>query len=144
MTDQPWSLDQIEIASPCSVPWESMRGTDFVRHCEQCRLNVYDLSALTRTEAEALVLNTEEQRCIRFFRRHDGTVLTRDCPVGARAMRRKLAQVVTSIGAVLVLLTLGGLAARTPKAPTSQDGYSGPLRMLANWIDPPPRPVVGK
>jgi hypothetical protein len=48
-------LDAAEIAAPCPVAWEAMRPTDdpATRRCTRCSLDVLDLSALTRPEAEA-------------------------------------------------------------------------------------------
>lgn len=48
MTNLPLSLDTIEVASPCSADWEKMAGTDRVRHCSRCQLNVYRLSNMPR------------------------------------------------------------------------------------------------
>jgi hypothetical protein len=78
-------LDRISIATPCKASWEEMRGDERVRFCDACELNVYNLSAMTATEATALVARSEGHLCTRFFRRDDGTVLTRDCPVGLAA-----------------------------------------------------------
>jgi hypothetical protein len=93
------NLDALRVASPCSVPWESMQGDDRVRFCGQCRLNVYDLSALSSDEARALLEKSEGRTCVRFFRRRDGTVLTRDCPVGARTVRRRRVGIAAGIAA---------------------------------------------
>jgi hypothetical protein len=62
-----------------------------IRHCSQCQLNVYNLSAMTRAEAEALVGRAEGRLCVRFYRRADGTILTQNCPVGLRALKRRVA-----------------------------------------------------
>jgi hypothetical protein len=84
------SLDNIRVASPCSSDWNQMRGDERVRFCQQCSLNVYNLSSMTRREAEQLISNAEGRLCIRYYRRRDGTVLTRNCPVGLRALKRRL------------------------------------------------------
>lgn len=77
-------LDDIAIAEPCSASWDDMSGDERVRFCSDCKLNVYNFSAMSRTEAEELVRTAEGRLCGRFFRRADGTVLTQDCPVGLR------------------------------------------------------------
>jgi hypothetical protein len=69
-----------------------MRGDDSVRFCDHCRLNVYNISALSRSEAESLIASTEGRLCARLFRRADGTVLTKDCPVGLRALRMRVSK----------------------------------------------------
>ena len=101
---KPDSLDQLRVASPCSVGWESMAGNDRVRFCSLCQLNVYNFAELTRTEADQLVRTTEGRICGRLFRRSDGTVITRDCPVGLRAIRRKVARVAGAAFATIISL----------------------------------------
>ena len=77
-------LDNIAIAEPCQASWDDMSGDERVRSCGDCKLNVYNFSAMSRSEAEEMVRTTEGRLCVRFYRRADGTVLTRDCPVGVR------------------------------------------------------------
>src|SRR5258706_15227264 len=86
-------LDQISIAAPCTADWDSMPGTDRVRYCAECNKNVYNLSEMTRREAEALVREKEGQLCARFYRRADGTILTSNCPAGLRAIGRSISRV---------------------------------------------------
>ena len=85
-------LNELRIASPCPVAWQDMIGTDQVRLCHQCDLHVYDISELTRDEAIALIASSEGRICARLHRRADGTVITRDCPVGLRALRKRVAR----------------------------------------------------
>jgi hypothetical protein len=80
-------LAQTKIASPCSASWEKMTGDDQVRFCDGCQKNVYDLSAMTSVEAEALLREKEGDLCARFYRRADGTIMTSDCSVGVRKKR---------------------------------------------------------
>ncbi len=91
------SLDHVRVAAPCSAGWERMTGNERVRFCDQCNLNVYNLSALTRPEAERLIMSTEGRLCVRFYRRADGTILTRNCPVGLSALKRRVAHVASSV-----------------------------------------------
>lgn len=105
MTSPNNRLDRARVAAPCSVSWESMSGTNAVRFCDQCELHVYDFSQLTREEAESLVARTEGRICGRLYRRADGTILTKDCPVGLRAFRRRVGRMATA--AVAALLSLG-------------------------------------
>ncbi|HUJ59529.1 MAG TPA: hypothetical protein VLX92_13580 [Kofleriaceae bacterium] len=100
-------LDNIKVAAPCTAPWDEMTGDDRVRHCGQCKLDVFNLSAMTRDEAEALLRETTGRLCVRYFRRHDGTIITADCPVGTRRRRKRR---VIAAGAA-ALLAGGGAAA---------------------------------
>jgi hypothetical protein len=94
-------LENIRIAAPCNVEWDSMQGDDKTRFCGECKKNVHNLSAMTREEAESFVREQTNEACIRLYRRADDTVLTADCPVGLRRRRvRKL--VVAGIGGGLV------------------------------------------
>ena len=110
----PFSLEELQIASPCPAEWSDMQGDDRVRFCGLCEKNVYNLSGMTRREATALVTDREGSVCLRMFRRADGTVLTADCPVGVRAAlnrarREVLFAAATSVAAITALLAfLGG------------------------------------
>lgn len=95
-------LDRIKIASPCTAEWRFMLGNDLVRFCGQCNKNVYNLSAMTRPQAEDLIRRLEGQLCARYYMRKDGTILTSDCPVGLRAFKQRLSRIKTAIFAVLI------------------------------------------
>lgn len=83
-------LQNVRVASPCRASWEEMTpiDQDRVRFCDGCRKRVYNLSALCQAEAEGLLRAHEGHLCVRYYRRHDGTILTTDCPVGLRAARQ--------------------------------------------------------
>jgi hypothetical protein len=83
------AIDQITIASPCAVPWDSMRGDERVRFCGHCRQNVYNVVSFTRQEARRLIEAREGRLCVRLLRRDDGTVVTADCWTRLRAARRR-------------------------------------------------------
>lgn len=59
-----------------------MEGNDQVRFCGQCSLNVYNIAEMNLEDAENLIVEKEGRLCLRLYRRSDGTVLTKDCPVG--------------------------------------------------------------
>jgi len=105
-------LDRMRIASPCSVSWEKMSGDDRMRFCDQCNLHVYNISAMTKEQVAALVTGTGGRICARLYRRADGTVLTKDCPVGLRALRRRISKMAgAALTAILSLCT--GVFAQT-------------------------------
>lgn len=82
-------LENVTMASPCKEDWAQMTGDARVRHCVRCDQNVYNLSDMTREEAEALIIAKEGKLCARYFRRkQDGKILVKDCPVGAQRRRR--------------------------------------------------------
>jgi hypothetical protein len=89
-----------------------MIGDERVRFCGQCNLNVYNISAMTKQEAERLITQAEGRLCVRYYRRADGTILTKNCPVGLRALKRRLSRI-ASASASAVLSFFAGLLAVT-------------------------------
>jgi hypothetical protein len=102
-------LDDVRVASPCSESWSEMSGDDRKRFCGKCEKNVYDLSAMTRREAEVFLAMQEGSVCVRFYRRFDGTILTSDCPDGVKRRRRR--RVAALAGAVAGAGMLASLVA---------------------------------
>ena len=102
-------LDNVRVASPCAQNWDEMTGGERARFCGECKLHVYNLSGMSRREAENLIFQSEGNRlCVRFFRRADGTILTKDCPVGWRAVKRNISKTATAF-ASLVFAALGSI-----------------------------------
>jgi len=101
-------LDNVRVAAPCNANWDAMIGNDRSRFCAQCNLNVYNLSSMTRSEAESFVAGREGRLCVRFYRRADGSILTENCPVGLRALRRRFSSLSKAIASA-VLSFLAGL-----------------------------------
>jgi len=60
-------LPNIHIAAPCPAEWGNMVGDERVRHCGECDKNVYNLSDMTRAEAEALIVANEGKLCVRYY-----------------------------------------------------------------------------
>lgn len=96
-------LENLKIAKPCPANWDAMTGDERVRFCGQCKLHVYNLSGMTRTQAEDLLSKTEGSVCVRLYKRADGTVLTQDCPVGLAALRRRVATLTASLFALVAV-----------------------------------------
>jgi hypothetical protein len=69
-----------------------MEGTDKVRFCGDCRLHVYNLSAMTRQEAQDLLREDGKVQCAYFYQRADGMMLIQDCPRGLAALAEKSKQ----------------------------------------------------
>lgn len=82
-------LENIRVATPCRADWNQMTGDERTRHCGDCKKNVYNLSNMTRDEAEALIIEKEGKLCARYYQRHDGTILLKDCAVGIGARRKR-------------------------------------------------------
>src|SRR3977135_2957849 len=102
------ALGQVKVAAPCNADWDAMIGNERARFCGQCSLNVYNLSAMSKREAESFITRSEGRVCVRYYRRADGSILTDNCPVGLRAVRRRLSYVKQGLSSA-VLSFLAGL-----------------------------------
>ncbi len=116
------NLDNLTIASPCTADWNAMAGDDRVRHCPQCRLNVYNLSELSRPQAEQLLKEKEGKLCVRYFQRHDGTILTQNCPAALRRAQQALQRMVAAIAGLFGIV----LTSTTACVPLGQVSYGMP------------------
>jgi hypothetical protein len=81
------TLSGLRIARPCNSAWDLMKGDDRVRHCSNCKLNVYNVSGMPTSDAIELIRRKEGRLCMRLLRRKDGTILTADCKGGRSAKR---------------------------------------------------------
>lgn len=147
-------LDHVRVAAPCSADWDAMVGTERARFCGQCRLNVYNLSGMTRREAEQLIAASEGRLCVRFYRRADGTILTENCPVGLRALKRRLSRTASAAASTILsfLAGLGLYTALDEKEPVRTMGVvaTAPVRadppvstFMGTYAVEPPAPVNG-
>lgn len=139
-------LNNIRIASPCSANWDEMVGSERRRYCSECKLNVYNLSGMTRRDAENLILSSEGRLCVRFYRRTDGTVLTKDCPVGWQAIKRRVSQVAAAF-ASLIFAVLSGIGSTAYFNQSSKNSpVMGGIRMENNFqptVYPESEPLMG-
>ncbi|MDQ2731127.1 MAG: hypothetical protein M3Y56_05670, partial [Armatimonadota bacterium] len=100
------------------------------------------------TEAENLVAEKEGRLCVRYYKRTDGKVLTSDCPVGLRGVRRKIALRLSMTVALAFSLwsfvlgrgwipgaTMGDMAETSNGRQQDQPGL---VCKVLNKIDPPP------
>ena len=100
-------LNNVRIASPCHADWKEMYGDGRQRFCGDCKLNVYNLSGMTRDEAEALIMNAEGRLCVRFYKRADGSVITQDCPVGWIKVKQRAKVFATAVFSLMMALISG-------------------------------------
>lgn len=142
MGRRPHHLKNLKIASPCPAAWSEMTGDDKVRHCKLCSLNVYNISAMSTEEAEAVLDAAAGRRmCVRFYRRADGRVMTRDCPIGFREAREKALSHLGAAAAFLVTTLIFPL--RPSRISASErwvaGGVEAPLKQVR-----PARTTMGK
>ena len=123
-------LEDLRVAAPCDVTWDSMLGNGRARHCAKCDKDVFNISGMTRAEAQSFLLDRAGGACIRFYRRADGTVMTSDCPVGVRKKRvRHLAVLALGLGA--------GVAAVAATSTFNQTTGAVPVGPLSPMTTPP-------
>jgi hypothetical protein len=139
-------LQNIRVAAPCAESWDDMVSVDGdrVHHCLGCNMNVYNLSAMTQSEAEGLLRQHEGRLCVRYYQRRDGMVMTRNCPVGAQAARLLLIR--RSLAATTLFLVGGAfLHARSDAPATNSISAEADEPMMgspATPIDQPAATVV--
>ena len=102
MTIENEPLRNLRIATPCNVGWELMTGDERVRFCDLCKLHVYNFAEMTSNEIRSLLIAKEGHVCGRIYQRTDGTIITRDCPVGLKALRKRVAGFATTVFATLI------------------------------------------
>jgi hypothetical protein len=105
-------LERVYVASPCSAEWDAMLGGERSRLCTSCDRAVYNIAGLTADEAATLIGKKQGRMCVRLHRRADGTVITRDCPVGLWAYRKRAAVFAGSVLAAILSLFSTGAAQR--------------------------------
>lgn len=119
MENEKFDINKLRVASPCSAGWETMTGDERVRYCHSCKLNIYNIAEMTKPEVEKLIETREGRLCIRLYKRADGTVLTKDCPVGFRAYQKRIARFAGAIlAAILGLFSVSfGQKSNDPNIP---------------------------
>jgi hypothetical protein len=129
-------LSHVRIAAPCRADWEKMRGNERVRFCGECSMNVYNLSNMSKKDAEALILSAEGRLCVRYYHRSDGTILTNNCPVGLQALKRRVSGISRAIVSS-VLSFFAGMAVLAGLE-TAQNSLNATTEADHNLIAPVP------
>jgi len=115
-------------ATRCEVRWDQMTGDGDARTCPRCKSAVLSVAMLEPADAEALLASVGPNAS--FHRRHDGTILPRDCPVAAeRTATWRAAPVSIAVGffvtMALVFLVIGLTTVKRKPAPIPI-GYTAP------------------
>lgn len=139
-------LARIRVATPCRADWNEMTGDERVRHCARCDKDVFNLSDMSREQAERLIIERRGDLCARYYQRQDGTILLADCSVG---LRQKRATRVLAAGAAALLAGTGGAgaflqlshrASIAPAPPAPDEPLMGRMAVVQPEAPPPPAP----
>jgi len=87
-----------------------MAGDGLVRYCPECKLSVYNFSEMTEAEIKRIAARREGRLCARFYQRTDGTLITRNCPVGFRRAIVRISRLATA--ALTAVMTVSPILAR--------------------------------
>jgi hypothetical protein len=104
------NLDQVQIARSCSNDWESLTGNDRVRFCGECNKNVYNFTAMTRSEAENLIRETAGNICARIIRDVEGFVVTAKSPIGLNLIPLRASKIASAV--VATALSVSSVSAK--------------------------------
>lgn len=130
---------KLSIASPCPASWDDMEGDERIRYCGACRKNVYNLRGYSLEEARRLVERDQGALCVRVFARADGTVLTKDCPVGWRRVQQRLLGSLAAAACLMLGTVVGALAGVfDQEAPGVGSTLARSLERAQAWLSPPP------
>lgn len=129
-------LSHVRVAAPCRADWELMHGNERVRFCDRCSMNVYNLSNMSKRDAESLILNAEGRLCVRYYSRADGTILTANCPVGLQAIKRRVSGISKAVVSS-VLSFFAGIAVLAGLE-TAQSSLDAATEVGLDLIDPVP------
>jgi hypothetical protein len=104
-------LKNLTIPSPCSTDWNSMKGNDQVRFCEHCDLSVFNLSTMTRHQAERLVTRSNGRLCVQFVADPNGKPLFAEAGQKLYRISRRASRI--AAGAFTAALSVSSAVANT-------------------------------
>jgi hypothetical protein len=124
-------ITEFKQSLPCNSVWDKLQGTERVRFCSQCSLQVYDFSKIELPEAEEQIFQKEGKRKFVLYKRRDGKFLTANCPVAVKRrlmMATAIACGILLLGGLILLLALNPppKPAANQKPVTSSEPVSGP------------------
>lgn len=134
-------LENIRVANPCHADWDKMEGDDRVRFCGSCEKSVYNLSSMSKADAERLIAQKAGKLCVQYYQRPDGTIITDNCPVGLKIARRPFKFLVAVFVALIApCVAMAAKAASTPLLSGVSSKISGSVAKV-NRSDARPIPA---
>lgn len=105
-------VQSVKITTPCSVGWDSMEGDEKMRFCQQCKMNVHNLSIMSDKEAAKIIANKTSRTCVFFWQRPDGTIITDNCPEKLKRIRGHIRAYAASALMVITCFWTAGASAQ--------------------------------
>jgi hypothetical protein len=111
-----------------------MKGTDQVRFCSDCQKYVYNLSEMTRREAETILATRGNQMCARLIRDLEGQTMTVESLPPIRLMSQRPGRIANAVVTTLISITPLGAPLASAKisphdAPSVDTTTSGTKRL---------------
>ena len=124
-------LSSLEIDSPCPIALKKLDPEVRTWFCNQCNLNVHNVSNMTAKEAETFLRERTGSVCVSIKRKADGRIYTDNCPRILRAVRRRMIKVATMVGITILIQLIGKVAVAqglvgAPVDPRYGQGGCGP------------------
>ena len=66
----------LAVPKPCHAEWATMSGDERKRFCSECGKHVYNLSAMTESEARKFADETQGRECVAYIRADNGRMLS--------------------------------------------------------------------
>jgi hypothetical protein len=129
-------LDDVRVATPCTLDWTKMKPTQGGRFCGDCKKVVRDLSKMTEAEARELLDAKRRQRdgeaelCVRFIYDKEGKVFFRD----AQRVQENILHPANLLSRAKRAAATVALAA-VPLATAACDVLEGPLGMSSSAVN---------
>jgi hypothetical protein len=93
---------------------------------------------MSKKDAEALITSAEGRLCVRYYHRLDGTILTDNCPVGLRALKRRVSGISRAVASSALSFFAGvAVLAGLQQAQVALDATT---EVGIDLIDPVPLP----
>lgn len=121
-------LENLVNTFECNLDWNDMPGSNRVRDCGQCKCKVFNMSQMSRREANAFLVENGTSQCMILEQRQDGSIVTDECPVPLRNIRNILGKLRHAV-AVILTLTFSGAAALAQQCPPNSRAIMGKFVM---------------
>jgi len=145
------------VPKPCPEDWDQLTPTEQGHHCQTCKTKVWDISSMTRGQAEAFLARHTDHLCVSYRERSNGEIVYAPEPVVPAGRLTRL----LPAAAAGLSLALAACTAATPEkkeAPKPEErqikGDRAPARPPADIEadikkgkvaqDPEPKPEITK